>query len=165
MSLSLAMWPMRRWIEVGWYHGDGKPGQQGEKRLQEAAAAFYGENTTVKDVVSGKVLPAPSAKVFLAAVRSAEEQPEKESWTSTPRFTPIFCGVPPPCRADGSIPRCHFSNSRKECRSRALGGGGAGGQGDRCGFPPVTSYLFKSFARRQPSDRLVPESMVGSRPG
>jgi len=41
--------------------------------------AFYGENATPKDVLSGKVLPPPAAKVFLAAVESAEEQAKKES--------------------------------------------------------------------------------------
>lgn len=41
--------------------------------------AFYGENTTSKDVLSGKVPPPPSAKVFLAAVKSVEQSAKKES--------------------------------------------------------------------------------------
>jgi len=46
---------------------------------EAAMLAFYGENTTHKDVLSGKVPPPPSARVFLAAVKSAEEQAKKES--------------------------------------------------------------------------------------
>jgi lipid-binding SYLF domain-containing protein len=46
---------------------------------EAAMLAFYGENTTHKDVLSGKVPPPPAAKVFLAAVKSAEEQAKKES--------------------------------------------------------------------------------------
>ena len=46
---------------------------------EAAMLAFYGENTTHKDVLSGKVPPPPAAKVFLAAVESAEEQAKKES--------------------------------------------------------------------------------------
>ncbi|MCU1255562.1 MAG: hypothetical protein JWM83_1861 [Candidatus Angelobacter sp.] len=49
---------------------------------EAAMLAFYGENTTLKDVLSGKVPPPPSAKVFLAAVRSAEQQAKTESWNS-----------------------------------------------------------------------------------
>lgn len=40
---------------------------------------FYGENSNSEDVLSGKVPPPPSARVFLAAVRSAEQQAKKES--------------------------------------------------------------------------------------
>jgi lipid-binding SYLF domain-containing protein len=46
---------------------------------EAAMLAFYGENTTSKDVLSGKVPPPPSAKVFLAAVKSAERSAKKES--------------------------------------------------------------------------------------
>jgi lipid-binding SYLF domain-containing protein len=36
--------------------------------------AFYGESATPKDVLFGRVPPPSAAKVFLTAVRSAEEQ-------------------------------------------------------------------------------------------
>jgi lipid-binding SYLF domain-containing protein len=46
---------------------------------EASMVAFYGESATYRDVLLGKVPSPPSAKIFLAAVRSAEQQAKKES--------------------------------------------------------------------------------------
>ncbi|MCU1219906.1 MAG: hypothetical protein JWN42_1103 [Candidatus Angelobacter sp.] len=64
--------------------------------------AFYGENATPKDVLSGKVPHHLLQKVFLTAVRGAEEQAKKQSETIElipPIYADFLCSASSiPCR-------------------------------------------------------------------